>query len=158
MILDDGSDRARESTSTSETDELGYFGNIWVRKHYLPKKGDKIEGHKHYFDHVSLLVRGSVSVQIPGDVKKVFKAPTFVVIRKETEHAIISEEDDTVWFCVFAIRDLNGEVLEGEENIVSAINDPSGNSLHPKFKAQTFDASDELLDLLRETTIQETTK
>ena len=35
--------------------ELGFFGNIWVRQHFLEKAGDVIDGHKHHFDHVSLL-------------------------------------------------------------------------------------------------------
>lgn len=152
MILDDGKDRERPQLSTTETDELGYFGNIWVRKHLFYKKGDKLEGHKHYFDHVSLLVHGSVTVQIPGEEKKTFHAPTFIAIRKNTEHAIISEEDDTVWYCVFAIRNPMGEVIDDEEHIISAMNDPS-TKLHPKFKSQTFDASDELLELLKEKTI-----
>ena len=116
-------ERPFNSTNT-ETDELGYFGNIWIRKHLFNKKGDHIEGHKHYFDHVSLLVKGSVTVQIPGEEKRTFHAPTFIAIRKDTEHAIVAEQDDTVWYCVFAIRNPMGEVIDDEQDIISAMNDP----------------------------------
>ena len=154
MILDDGKEKDHQSTTTTKTEELGYFGNIWVRQHSFEKSGDHIEGHKHYFDHVSLLVRGSVSVQIPGEEEKIFHAPTFIVIRKGVEHLVIAKEDDTVWYCVFAIRNPLGEVVDDEE-IVGAVNDPSNKS-HEKFNAQTFDASDAMLELLREKTILET--
>lgn len=92
--------------------DLGYFGNIWVRQNILPHSGDVFPGHKHRFDHVSLLIRGSVEVQVKGSPRKIFKAPTFIVIRKEYEHRFTALEDDTVFYCIFALRDIDGEVYE----------------------------------------------
>jgi hypothetical protein len=40
--------------------QLGYFGNIWVRQNVVEKSGDFVPGHKHHFDHVSLLTKGKV--------------------------------------------------------------------------------------------------
>lgn len=91
---------------------LGYFGNIWVRQNVLLKTGDTNDGgHKHKFDHVSLLTQGSVSVEIEGYPAKEFKAPTFIIIRKEHNHKFIALEDNSIWYCVFALRDLDGQPI-----------------------------------------------
>jgi hypothetical protein len=92
--------------------ELGYFGNIWVRQNYLEKIGDIHPGHKHHFDHVSLLASGRVRVTVDGYPPKEFTAPTFVVIKKEHNHKFEALEDGTLWYCVFALRDLDGNVTD----------------------------------------------
>lgn len=93
-------------------EEHGYIGNIWVRQNYLELKGDKVGGHTHYFDHVSLLAKGSVEVSIDGQEAKVFHAPTFIVIRKNHRHEITALENDTSWYCVFAAREIDGSTAE----------------------------------------------
>jgi hypothetical protein len=105
--------------------ELGYFGNIWVRQNTLEHAGMTGGGHHHHFDHVSLLAKGKVRVSMDGQEPKEFTAPTFIVIRAECAHEIVALEDDTVYYCVFALRDINGEVIEpifGEQH------DPNPNS------------------------------
>jgi hypothetical protein len=93
-----------------ENIELGYFGNIWVRQNML-SKGEQAPGHVHYFDHVTLLAKGSVCVEVEGKDPKEFVAPTFIVIKKELIHKMTALEDDTVYYCVFALRDVDGEVV-----------------------------------------------
>jgi len=92
--------------------DLGYYGNIWVRQNVLHKTGDAFPGHLHSFDHVSLLTKGSVEVEVEGFPPKKFVAPTFIVIRKEHKHTFTALEDDTHWYCVFALRNLDGDVTE----------------------------------------------
>jgi len=92
--------------------ELGYFGNIWVRQNILEKTGDESQGHYHLFDHVSLLAKGSVQVEIQGHPPKIFHAPTFIVIKKEFSHKFVAISDDVLWYCVFAIRNLDGDVTD----------------------------------------------
>ena len=99
---------------------MGYVGNIWVRQHYLEKAGDKVGGHIHYFDHVSLLAKGSVQVSIDGQEPHTFHAPTFIVIRKQHRHEITALVDDTSWYCVFAARDIDGNTTD----IVDVSNEP----------------------------------
>lgn len=95
-----------------ETAGLGYFGNVWVKMNYIPKAGGTFGGHTHGFDHVSLLVRGKVRVEIEGFEPKEFTAPTFIVIKKEYNHNFIALEDDSLWYCVFALRNVDGEVMD----------------------------------------------
>ena len=92
--------------------ELGFFGNIWVRQNTLEKTGERFGGHKHEFDHVSLLTKGSVRVEVEGYEPKEFTAPTFIVIKKEHSHDFVALENDVNWYCVFALRDLDGQVVE----------------------------------------------
>lgn len=84
------------------------YGNVWVRR-WRWKKGEVLEGHKHNFDHVSLLYRGSAKVTVDG-VETTYTAPIELIIAKDKEHRIEALEDNTVWMCVFAVRDENGEV------------------------------------------------
>jgi quercetin dioxygenase-like cupin family protein len=101
--------------------ELGYFGNIWVRQHSFDA-GAKGGGHKHHFDHVTMLAQGKVRVQIQGQEPKEFTAPTFIVIKKELSHEITALEDGTVYYCVFAMRNVHGEVVE---DVYGEQHDPS---------------------------------
>lgn len=91
---------------------LGYFGNIWVKQNQLLKNGDNGGGHEHAFDHVTLLCQGKVRVEVAGHEPKEFTAPTFIVIRKEHKHNIVALEDNTIYYCVFALRDIDGEVVD----------------------------------------------
>lgn len=93
-------------------EEHGFIGNIWVRQNYMELAGDKVGGHIHYFDHVSLLAKGSVEVKIEGYEPRVFSAPTFIVIKKNNRHEITALEDDTSWYCVFAAREIDGNVQD----------------------------------------------
>lgn len=102
--------------------EIGYFGNIWVRQNLLENKGDATKGHYHKFDHISLLATGKVRVHIEGFEPKEFTAPTFIVIKKEYQHNFEALEDNTIWYCVFALRDQDGGVTD----IYSGDNSPYG--------------------------------
>lgn len=93
-------------------EEHGFVGNIWVRQNFMEKAGDVVGGHLHYHDHVSLLAKGKVAVQVDDGEPKEFVAPTFIVVRKEHKHKITALEDNTVWYCVFAMRDIYGDVTE----------------------------------------------
>lgn len=97
--------------------ELGFFGNIWVKQNVLDAN-ESFNGHEHKFDHVTLLVSGKVSVQIKDEPPKEFTAPTFIVIRKEHRHKITALESGAVYYCVYALRNLDGEVIEifGEQH------------------------------------------
>lgn len=103
--------RTRLTAAPSRVEEMGYFGNIWVRQHQFDKAGDVHEGHEHQFDHVSFLTHGSADVQV-GDTVTSFTAPAWITIRAKDRHCITATSDRTVWWCVFALRDLDGSVVE----------------------------------------------
>jgi hypothetical protein len=92
--------------------ELGYFGNIWVKQNVFELAGESHDGHEHKFDHVTLLVSGKVSVKVKDNEPKEFTAPTFIVIRKEQRHQITALADGTVYYCVYALRNLDGDIMD----------------------------------------------
>jgi hypothetical protein len=118
--------------TTSIKKELGYFGNIWVRQHNLEKIGDTNDGgHVHYFDHVTLLVRGKLRVDVVDTItnqerSKEFEGPTFMIIRKDHKHKITALTDDVQYYCVFALRDIDGNVTD---SIYSSKHDPLANNV-----------------------------
>jgi len=120
---------------TTKITELGYFGNVWVRQHNLEKMGDTNNGgHVHYFDHVTLLVRGKVRVDVTDTITKEertkdFEGPTFMVIRKDHRHKITALTDDVQYYCVFALRDIDGNV---SDSIYSSRNDPTADLTPPE--------------------------
>ena len=90
---------------------MGYFGNIWVRSHYFAKAGDTNGGgHYHHHDHVTLLAVGEVLVEMDGKDPKKFTAPTFIVVPADHKHKFTALTDGVVYYCVYALRDENGEV------------------------------------------------
>jgi quercetin dioxygenase-like cupin family protein len=93
-------------------EEHGFVGNVWVRQNWLIKAGDTAGGHAHYHDHVSLLVKGSVEISVDDNAPKQFHAPTYIVIKKNHRHNIVALEDGTVFYCVFAMRDIDGNVVD----------------------------------------------
>lgn len=96
-------------------DLLGCYANIWIRQKKFEKAGQTIGGHKHKYDHVSLLSSGTVEVKV-DNITKTFTAPTFIVIRKDKIHDVTSLTDDVLWYCIFANRDIEGEVYDPELN------------------------------------------
>jgi hypothetical protein len=93
--------------------ELGYFGNIWVRQNIIEEAGESHLGHTHYFDHVTLLIRGKIKIEVESNnTLKEFEAPTFIVIRKELNHKITALTDSVLYYCIFALRNLDGDVIE----------------------------------------------
>ena len=67
------------------------------------KAGDVELGHKHAFDHLTLLAKGSLRVTCEGEVTE-FKAPMMIFIRAEQQHELAALEDGTVAYCVHGLR------------------------------------------------------
>lgn len=119
--------------------EMGYFGNIWVRQHYLANPGqDNGGGHTHHFDHVTLLAKGKVLVEVEGYPAKEFTAPTFIVIKKEHKHKFTALEADTLYYCVFALRDVDGDVTDfysGDNSPYGSADSENHGRMLPKMQA-----------------------
>lgn len=91
-------------------------GNVFVRKNPLRKAGDYVNGHKHNFDHTTIVFKGAVHVKakLPNGTvtERDFVAPTHFLVRKDVEHEIIATVDDTEFWCVYAHRTVQGEVSQ----------------------------------------------
>jgi quercetin dioxygenase-like cupin family protein len=90
-------------------------GNIFIRENRLAKTGDITNGHKHNFDHTTILMRGSVRITAKlddGNLIRDAKAPAYVLIKAGVEHEIVALEDDTVYWCVYSHRTPQGEITQ----------------------------------------------
>lgn len=94
-------------------------GNIFIRKNPLAKAGDFVEGHKHNFDHTTVVFRGAVHVKamLPNGtvIERDFVAPSHFLVRADVEHEITATADDTEFWCVYSHRNAQGDVIQ-EDN------------------------------------------
>lgn len=91
--------------------------NVYSRMMLFRKEGDIECGHKHTYDHTTIVSKGSVLIEIHDDkgnleASKIFKAPTMVYINKDKEHTLTALEDDTLCICVHALRLVDEEIID----------------------------------------------
>lgn len=90
-------------------------GNIFIRPCFLPVKGASIPGHTHNFDHTTFVVSGSIHVRgYKGTEEKVqdFRAGEHFLVLKDWTHEITALEDETRFYCIYAHRSPQGEVVQ----------------------------------------------
>jgi quercetin dioxygenase-like cupin family protein len=87
--------------------KIGCVANLFSRMMHFSKAGDIEIGHSHVFDHLTLLATGSLKVTVDG-VETEFHAPHMIYIHKDKIHELVAMEDNTVAYCIHALRDGNG--------------------------------------------------
>lgn len=116
---------------------IGCVSNLFSRMMYFKKAGDYEEGHSHHFDHLTLLAKGKLSVTV-NDKTTEFTAPQMIFIKADKFHKLTAVTDETVAYCIHALRGDNktGDILdpasipEGVDPLTLAdalINDPNSN-------------------------------
>lgn len=105
---------------TAPSSKISLVANTWVKQMSFAKAGDINDGHTHIFDHQTLLAKGKVKVTVNGKDSE-FTAPTIIFIRAGFEHQIEALENETVCYCIHAIRD--GERIE---DIIDPADIPEG--------------------------------
>ena len=93
-----------------EIDKEMAAGNIFIRPIRLPK-GEQIDGHKHNFDHVTIVFSGTVHVQTSDGRDQTFTGPAFFLVKKDVTHQIEAITDAHFW-CVYSHRNAQGEVVQ----------------------------------------------
>jgi len=83
---------------------LSCVSSVYVRQMHFKNKGDIEQGHSHQFDHQTLLSKGSIKITLEG-VENIYAAPHIIFIRKDHRHELVALEDDTIVYCIHALRD-----------------------------------------------------
>jgi quercetin dioxygenase-like cupin family protein len=79
---------------------------------HFEKAGDTEIGHTHQFDHLTLLAKGKIRVTVEG-VASEFTAPQMIWIHKDKVHELVALVDNTVAYCIHALRDKNdNEIID----------------------------------------------
>jgi hypothetical protein len=90
-------------------------GNIFIRA-WQPMKDSTTGGHRHNFDHTTIVFKGAVHVHAElsdGTIlDRTFVAPTHFLVRKDVLHEIRALEEDTEYWCVYSHRSPQGAVVE----------------------------------------------
>jgi quercetin dioxygenase-like cupin family protein len=94
------------------TVHLGCVANLFSRMMHFAKAGDIEMGHTHQFDHLTLLAKGKLQVTVDG-VASEFTAPHMIYIHKDKVHELKALTDETVAYCIHALRDKEtGDILD----------------------------------------------
>ena len=94
------------------TVRIGCVANLFSRMMRFEKAGDTEIGHTHQFDHLTLLAKGKLKVTVEG-VSSEFTAPHMIYIHKDKRHELQALTDETVAYCIHALRDKDtGEILD----------------------------------------------
>ena len=89
--------------------QIGCVANLFSRQMHFKNAGDLEHGHTHPFDHLTLLASGSLRITVNGKTTD-FKAPHMIYIRADKNHELVALEDNTVAYCIHALR--TGERVE----------------------------------------------
>jgi len=117
--------------------------NVFSRMMYFLQAGDVEEGHRHNFDHATLLSSGKLKIEILDEQnnvqsEKIFTAPDFVFIAKEDIHRLTALVDNTVAVCIHAMRDLDENIISPD----SFVNMVRGDDLGKLVKDTNFPYQD----------------
>lgn len=92
--------------------KIGCVANLYSRMMHFKQAGEIETGHTHQFDHLTLLAKGKLKVTVEG-VATEFTAPHMIYIHKDKVHELQAITNDTVVFCIHALRDKeNNEILD----------------------------------------------
>lgn len=89
------------------TASIALVSNVFIKGMFFEKAGDRHAGHSHCFDHTTLLAKGKLRVRVNGKDTD-FKAPHSIFIKADVEHELTALEDDTIAYCIHALRDGDG--------------------------------------------------
>jgi len=78
--------------------------NVFVKMIPLNGIGDKVAGHAHTFDHITLLSIGSVHMKHDNG-EATYVAPCLIVTPKGISHEFTNLVEYSVLSCIHAIRD-----------------------------------------------------
>jgi hypothetical protein len=88
--------------------DIQIVDNVFVKMIPLNGVGDKVQGHAHMFDHITLLSVGSVRMRTVSGAQvkeKDFVAPALLVTPKGLVHEFTSLADKSLICCIHAIRE-----------------------------------------------------
>lgn len=97
--------------------DMGMYGNVFIREIIMRVRGQILPGHRHNHDHVTFVGQGRIRAKIKsptdGQVRvKEFAAPAWFEVPADADHEFTALTDECKCYCVFALRDADGAVAE----------------------------------------------
>jgi len=108
-----------EKAPREMTGDIRFVDNVFVKMIPLSKVGDKVQGHAHVFDHITLLSVGSVLMKHDNG-EATHTAPCLIVTPKGITHEFTSLTDFSLLCCIHAVRDGDGVDAVAPQEITEA--------------------------------------
>lgn len=120
------------------------LSNIFTRMMVFRAKGDVEQGHKHVYDHATLVSSGAVLIEMLDandkvEHSKIFEAPNLIFVNKNRRHRLVALEDNTVCACIHAIRDVDEDIVDPDFLVEPLVSGASGTlpEMSAIFRAKT---------------------
>lgn len=98
-----------------------FSGGVYCKEMLIPEDCE-VQSHRHVFDHMSVLTRGSVIVELDG-IHTVYYAPSVIEIKAGSDHKITPVNGDAHWLCIHATD------CTDEESIDEVLIEPVKNAM-----------------------------
>lgn len=99
------------------TSDLVLFGGIFLKTYRAPDRGMLIPQHAHAFDHLTLLIAGTMRVWTDGRMLGDFVAPATIKIVAEEKHSFLTMTPGVVFACVHAIGEAEDVTIAAEHHL-----------------------------------------
>lgn len=76
-----------------------FVGGLYCKETHIPH-GVWLRQHSHKFDHLSILLSGTVQVHVDGKIER-YTGPALLTIPAGKEHSVVAVSD-AVWACLHA--------------------------------------------------------
>lgn len=80
-----------------------FIGGVYGKELLIPD-GEDVVSHKHNFDHMSVLAKGCVIVEV-GGTQSTYYAPAVIEIKAGIEHSVLAVNGDAHWLCIHATEE-----------------------------------------------------
>jgi quercetin dioxygenase-like cupin family protein len=94
--------------------------NVFIRQMKFAKAGSVVQGHTHNYDHLTLLAKGRLKITVNEKISE-YAAPHMIFIHKDFEHRLEALEDDTLAYCIHAVREAETDDVLNEVGIPAGI-------------------------------------
>lgn len=106
--------KARMKTDVLRQNIMGVYGNIWFRNIHLDP-GERVDQHSHEHAHITLVATGSIKAELEGYESRIYHAGEAVPVPANVLHSFSGLEPNTEVFCTYAVRNLEGEMMDWED-------------------------------------------
>lgn len=96
----------------SDISIIHHFGGGTYAKETLIPKGVRLTQHVHSYDHLSILAKGDVEVEVDGQVFG-FVAPACITIKAGAQHSVTALTE-AVWYCVHSTEETDPLKVDAE--------------------------------------------
>lgn len=98
-----------ENEAVAMVEQHFAYGGVYAKLMRLEKAGWFVKQHRHAYDHMTLLTRGSMRVWLDDEVRD-YQAPNAILVVANKHHTMMALEDDTEAYCIHRLNCGDAEI------------------------------------------------